>query len=79
MTKNLKRSGKVLFAAAFVAVLGFGTTQAFADVREAPQRGRCTDGCRALYTRCNWQGGTDCMEQYNDCLETCALNGMSRR
>jgi uncharacterized membrane protein len=71
MTRTLRRGGKGLFAAGLAAALSFGAGQAFAGVTETETRDRCTDGCRALYTRCVLQGGTDCAAQRQDCLESC--------
>jgi hypothetical protein len=73
MSRALNLGRKGLFVVTVAAALGFGTTQAFAGVAVAKEADRCTDWCRARYSICISQGGPNCYQEREACLESCTI------
>jgi hypothetical protein len=69
MSKTLR----AMFAAACVAALGFGASEAMAGPAPARRDDICEDKCWNTYRVCQQYNLGDCERKINTCLDNCAL------
>ena len=73
MTRKLGTVPTGLLMAGFAVALGFGATQAFAGVADVQPRDRCANYCIARFNACLSIGGSNCIAEQRDCLESCSI------